>query len=184
MFRWLVKYRWKDFDKGYNFALDLTLIGGFHTKLWDSKVARVPILGIWGLPFGSFGTKWHLGASPVARHKEYYKGEGGGFPQVQVVVSLVKSMLVRGSFMQQKCSDYALTNLLFGLCRSLWVIDLLDNLPSLDPRAPTCPSTPKCYKLGSAPNSFSFCYLHLWTHNWVHQGAWSGVNKKWKNVCW
>jgi len=31
--------------------------------------------------------KWHLGVAPMANHKEYYKGEGGGFPQVQVVVS-------------------------------------------------------------------------------------------------
>jgi hypothetical protein len=35
----------------------------------------------------NFGTKWHLGAGPVARHKVYYKGEGGGFPQVRAVVS-------------------------------------------------------------------------------------------------
>jgi hypothetical protein len=27
-------------------------------------------------------TKWHLGASPVVKHIEYYKGEGGDFPQV------------------------------------------------------------------------------------------------------
>ncbi len=37
----------------------------------------------------NFGTKCHLGASPVAMHKVYYKGEGGGFSQVRVVVSLV-----------------------------------------------------------------------------------------------
>jgi hypothetical protein len=30
-----------------------------------------------------------FGASPVAKYREYYKGEGGGFPQVQAVVSLV-----------------------------------------------------------------------------------------------
>ncbi len=29
-----------------------------------------------------------------------------------------------------KCFNYALTNLLFGLCRSMWVIDLLVNLLS------------------------------------------------------
>jgi hypothetical protein len=38
-------YRWKTLDKGYNFALDLISIGGMHTKLWDSKVVGVPILG-------------------------------------------------------------------------------------------------------------------------------------------
>jgi hypothetical protein len=34
------------------------------------------------LPFGSLGTKCHLDVDPVASHKIYYKGEGGGFPQV------------------------------------------------------------------------------------------------------
>jgi hypothetical protein len=38
-------------------------------------------------------TKWHLGASPVTKHKKYYKGEGGGFPQVQAVVSPVSLCL-------------------------------------------------------------------------------------------
>jgi len=50
-------------------------------------------MGISGLPLGSLGTKWHLGAGPVARHKVYYKGEGGGFPQIQAVVSLVSPSL-------------------------------------------------------------------------------------------
>jgi hypothetical protein len=53
----------------------------------------VLILGILGLPLRSLGTKCHLGASPMARHKVYYKGEGGGFPQIWVVVSLVNSNL-------------------------------------------------------------------------------------------
>jgi hypothetical protein len=42
--------------------------------------------------FGNFRsprTKCHLDAGLVARHKVYYKGEGGGFPQVWAVVSLV-----------------------------------------------------------------------------------------------
>ncbi len=45
--------------------------------------------------------------------------------------------------MHQRCSNYALTNLLFGLCRSVWVIYLLVNLPSPHPRALARPSTPK-----------------------------------------
>jgi hypothetical protein len=64
-----------------------------HAKLWRPKVVGVPIVGISGLPFGSPGTKWHLGAGPVARHKIYYKGEGGGFPQVQAVVSFMSPCL-------------------------------------------------------------------------------------------
>jgi hypothetical protein len=57
------------------------------------KVMGVPTLGISGLPFGSPGTKCHLDVGLVERHRVYYKGEGGGFPQVQVVVSFVSSSL-------------------------------------------------------------------------------------------
>jgi hypothetical protein len=91
--RWRALYCWKALDNGYNFASNFIWIIGLHTKLWASKVVRVPILGISGLPFGSPGTKWHLGAGPVAMHKVYYKGEGDGFPQVWAVVSLVSLCL-------------------------------------------------------------------------------------------
>jgi hypothetical protein len=40
-----------------------------------------------GLHFGSPGTKSHLGMGAVEQCKEYYMGEGDGFPQVRVVVS-------------------------------------------------------------------------------------------------
>jgi hypothetical protein len=56
------------------------VIEGLHTKLWGSKVARVSILAISRLPFGSPGTKSHLDVGLVEKHKIYYKGEGGGFP--------------------------------------------------------------------------------------------------------
>jgi hypothetical protein len=39
-------YCWKAFNKGYNFSLDLTSIRGLQKRLWASKVAKVPILGI------------------------------------------------------------------------------------------------------------------------------------------
>jgi len=84
-----VTYRLKDFDEGYNFTLDFILIRGLRTKLWGPKVVGVPTLGIFGLPFGSLGTKCHLDVGFVERHKVCYKGEGGGFPQVRAVVSLV-----------------------------------------------------------------------------------------------
>jgi len=53
------------------------------------KVARFPTFGILELPFGNPGTKCHLDVGLMERHKVYYKGEGGGFPQVRIVVSLV-----------------------------------------------------------------------------------------------
>jgi hypothetical protein len=80
--RWRATYRWKNLNEGYNFASNLISIKTFHTKLWAPKVAGVPTLGIYRLPHGSLRTKWHLSVGPMARHKVYYKGEGGGFPQV------------------------------------------------------------------------------------------------------
>jgi hypothetical protein len=43
--------------------------------------------------FGSPGTKCHLNVAPVERHREYYKGEGGGFPQVRAMMNLVNPSL-------------------------------------------------------------------------------------------
>jgi hypothetical protein len=84
-------YCWKDLNEGYDFASDLIVIGGLHKKLCALKVARVPVVAISGLPLGSLGTKNHFDVAPVERHKIYYKGEGGGFPQVRAVVNLVCS---------------------------------------------------------------------------------------------
>jgi hypothetical protein len=50
-------------------------------------------------------------------------------------------MFACGSFVHQKCSNYALTNLLFGLCRFVWIIDPLVICPSPHHGAPACPST-------------------------------------------
>ncbi len=91
--RWLATYRGKALNKGYNFALEFISIKGLQKKLWAPKVARVPSLGISRLPLGSSGTKCHLDVGLMERHKVYYKGEGGGFPQVQAMVNLVSSSL-------------------------------------------------------------------------------------------
>ncbi len=57
------------------------------------KVTGIPILGISRLPFGSPETKCHLDVGLLERHKIYYKGEGGGFPQIWAVVNLVSPSL-------------------------------------------------------------------------------------------
>jgi hypothetical protein len=72
--RWRVTYLWKALDEGYNFSLDLILIGGLKTKLWRPKVTGAPTLAISRLPFGSLGTKCHLDVGFLERHKVYYKG--------------------------------------------------------------------------------------------------------------
>ncbi len=53
------------------------------------QICRSPNFGNFEIP----ETKCHLDVGPVANHNIYYKGEGGGFPQVQPVVSLVSSSL-------------------------------------------------------------------------------------------
>ncbi len=42
-----------------------------------------------GLLLGSPGKKSHLDVASVRSCREYYKGEGGGFPRIQAVVSQV-----------------------------------------------------------------------------------------------
>jgi hypothetical protein len=91
---WRATYRWKALDKGYNFASDLIRIGGLQKTLWGPKVAKVPILGISGLPFESLGTKCHFDVGLMERHRIYYKGEGGGFLQVRAVVSFMSPSLL------------------------------------------------------------------------------------------
>jgi len=53
----------------------------------------IPTLGISGFPFGNPGTKRYLDVGLVERYRVYCKGEGGGFPQVQAVVSVVSPRL-------------------------------------------------------------------------------------------
>ncbi len=67
-----------------NEGVDVHALGGFPCVSVQSC----------GSPnLGSFGTKNHLDVASIERRREYYMGEGGGFPQVQVVVSLVSSKL-------------------------------------------------------------------------------------------
>jgi len=54
------------------------------SKLRESQLARFRDSHS-GVP----GEKSHLDVSSMASHKVYYKGEGGGFPQVWAMVSLM-----------------------------------------------------------------------------------------------
>jgi hypothetical protein len=105
--RWCVTYRWKALDKAYNLAWDLISIEVLHIKLWAFKVTGILAMGISRFSFGSLETKWHLGVSLVARHKIYYKGEGGevvASPKFRlcwilwVHVDFFESMFACGSF--------------------------------------------------------------------------------------
>jgi hypothetical protein len=56
----------------------------------------------------------HLDVGPVGNHKIYYKGKGGGFPQVRVMVSLVCL----------SCLWLVLTPKVFKLCTNHFVLVL------------------------------------------------------------
>jgi hypothetical protein len=123
--RWHATYHWNILNEGYNFALKLISIEGLHTKLWAPKFVRILTLGILGLPRQNDirvlvpwpSTKYTIRGKVVASLKS------GPWWVLWIHVC---SWLVRAP----KCSNYALTNLLFGLHRSMWVIELLINLPN------------------------------------------------------
>jgi hypothetical protein len=89
---------------------------------WRST-SEIMHLQIRGSPnCGNFRTKRHLDVALVERHKVCYKGEGGGFPQVQAVVSLVCSSwpwFVLAPKVLQLCTNH----FVLILCKFVWVIE-------------------------------------------------------------
>jgi hypothetical protein len=110
--KWSATHCWKALNEGYNFALDLITIGGLHRKLCALKVVKVLVVGISRLPLGSPGTKSHLDVAPMESCKVYDMGEGGGFPRVWAVVSLVSPELPMACPSTKGAPESELTNLL------------------------------------------------------------------------
>ncbi len=72
--------------------------------------------------FGNFVTpKCHLDVGLVERHIVYYKGEGGGFPQVRVVVCLVSPSLLMVLSNTKSAPTMHWPTCCLVLCRSVWV---------------------------------------------------------------
>jgi hypothetical protein len=136
---------WKALDESYNFNSDYTSIRGLLAKLWESRLARFRDSHA-GVP----GEKSHLDVGRVERSKLYYKGEGGGFPQVRAVVSLLCqccSWLILAPKVFQLCAS----NLVWVVCRPVWVSEVcqLFLVPSRRSNTPLYPS--KCCELGTVP---------------------------------
>jgi len=152
-------YRWKALDESYNFASDGIAIRGLLAKLWGSKVAGVPFGAILGLPVGSPGKNSHLDVASVESCRVYYKGEGGGFPQVRAAVSLVCPCcpwLVLALRVLQLCTNH----FVWVVCRPVWVIKTcqLFLVRSQSSNPPLYPS--KGYELGSVLRLLLFrCFL-------------------------
>jgi len=68
-----------------------------------------------GFLLGSPGTKSHSDVGAVGRHREYYMGEGGGFPRIRAVVSFVSLKLPVICPSTKGVLEIVLTNLLVGL---------------------------------------------------------------------
>jgi hypothetical protein len=140
-FKQRVTYHWKALDQGYNFALYFITIRSLHAKLCALKVARVLIVRISRLPLGNPGTKSHFNVTPVESCRVYYKGEGGGFPQVRAMVNLACSScpwLVLAPKVFQLCTNH----FVLVFCKSMWLIEACHFflVPSRSSSTPLYPS--------------------------------------------
>jgi hypothetical protein len=171
--RWCATHFWKVLDEGYNFALNFISIRGLHVKLWGPKVAGVPTLAISGLPLGSLRTKCHLDVGLVERYKVYYKGEGGDFPQVRVVVSLVSSNC-RWLVLTPKVFQLCTNHFVLVLCKSVWVVEACQFflVPSRNSNMPLYTSKVlRVRERALIPYSFVVCYLGLTFESLKELGA-------------
>jgi len=119
---------------------------------------------------GILGEKSHWDVDHVEWCRIYYKGEGGGFPQVRAVVSLVclcGMWLVLAPRVFQLCTNH----LVRVVCRPVWVSEAcqLFLVPSRSSNTPLYPS--KCCELGSVPQLLLLPLFSTWTHIWVFQGV-------------
>jgi hypothetical protein len=82
-------WRWKDLKERYKIASDLIPIWGLSKKLWMPKVPKDETETVSRLLLGSPGKKCHSDVASARSYREYYKGEGGGFPRIWAVVNQV-----------------------------------------------------------------------------------------------
>jgi hypothetical protein len=86
-----------------------------NKELWIPKILGVQIGIVSGLLFGSPGKKCHSDVAAVGKCREYYMGEGGGFPQVRAVVSHVSLGSPVAWPSTENAPECELTDLLVGL---------------------------------------------------------------------
>jgi hypothetical protein len=82
-------WRWKALKESCKISLYLIQIRGLSKKLWTPKVPGVQTETVSGFLLESPGKKCHLDVASAESCREYYMGEGGGFPRVWAVLSQV-----------------------------------------------------------------------------------------------
>jgi hypothetical protein len=92
----------------------------FEQRVLVSQSCGSPKRGNFRFLFGSSGTKSHSDLGAAERCKEYYMGEGGGFPRARAVVSLVSPESSVACPSTKNAPESELTNLLVGLMQ-IWV---------------------------------------------------------------
>jgi len=114
--------------------------------------------------------KNHLDVSFVASHRINYKGEGGGFPQVWVMVNLMCPCclwLILAPKVFQLCTNH----FVWVVCKLVWMSETyqLFLVPSQSSNTPLYPS--KYCELGSVPRLLPLLLSSIWTHIWILQGV-------------
>jgi hypothetical protein len=110
----------------------------------------------------------------MANHKKYCKGKVVASPSLDCG-EFRDSMYAHGSSMHQKCFTYALTNLLFSLCNSIWNPLVIHFNPH--PGTSTWAFDPwNAMSYKTHPNSFFLLFSHG-IHIWVFQRVWGCVTQ-------
>jgi len=110
--RWSATHRWKILKESYKFAQDLIPIEGLSKKIMNSQSLESPNRDNFGTP------PWESKDKKSFRcgcRKEYYMGEGGGFPWIQAAVSFMSPELPVVCPSTKGAPECELTNLLVGL---------------------------------------------------------------------
>jgi hypothetical protein len=83
------------------------------------------------------------------------------------------SVYPRGSSIHQKCSNHTLTNLLFNLCKSMWIFDLFSLVLIPHLKALACPLYPQMLRIKEhIPTPSTSIVFHFQTCIWIFQGMW------------
>jgi hypothetical protein len=113
---------------------------------------------------GNPRTKSHLDVALVERCRIYYKGEGGGFPQVWAVVNLM-NLSCPWLFLTPKVFQLCTNHLVLVLCRFVWIVEACQFflVPSWSSSTPLYPF--KVLRVTKrAPTFYSFTVFNLDSH--------------------
>jgi hypothetical protein len=134
-------------------------------KSQESHLAR-----FWDSHSGVSGEKSHLDVGSVASHRVYYKGEGGGFPQVRAVVNLM-CPCCPWLVLAPRVLPLRTNHFVWIVCRPVWVSEAcqLFLIPSWSSNMPLYPS--KCCELKSVPRLLPLPLSSTWIHIWIFQGV-------------